>query len=111
MTTKLGVRGQKSGVRHLAPGSARGLGSNLVGSGGGLTLVGFVNPADLEYDEPIDRIDFHFGVSRRTFVQVLGAGLMIAVCDFPLSAEAQQAPDGGRRGGGGGEVVSSVPGR
>ncbi len=70
--------------------------------GDGLTIAGFVNPADLEYDEPIDRVDFHFGVSRRTFVQVLGAGLMIAVCDFPLSADAQQAPGGGRRGGGGG---------
>ncbi len=54
-------------------------------------MVGFVNPADLEYQEPIEQIDFHFGVSRRTFVQVLGSGLMIAVCDFPQSVEAQQA--------------------
>ena len=79
--------------------------------GDGLTIAGFVNPADLEYDEPIDRIDFHFGVSRRTFVQVLGAGLMIAVCDFPLSADAQQAPGGGRARLVAAGAVSSVPGR
>src|SRR4051794_33568678 len=102
MTTKTVVGGQwsvdrssESVATHLAPGSAGGLGSD------GLTMVGFVNPADLEYQEPIETIDFHFGLSRRTFVQVLGAGLMIAVCDFPQSAEAQQAP-GGRRGAGGG---------
>src|SRR5436190_6534489 len=118
MTMKLGVRSRESGVReqgdHLLtssplhpftaaphPGPLPEGEGEVFGDINGLTLAGFVNPADLEYQEPIETIDFHFGVSRRTFVQVLGAGLMIAVCDFPQTAEAQQAP-GGRRGAGGG---------
>ena len=30
------------------------------------------------YDESIDRVDYDFGLSRRSFVKVLGAGLLIA---------------------------------
>ncbi len=55
-------------------------------------------PADVE--GPLDYVAYSFGVSRRTFVQLLGAGLMIAV--LPRSADAQRAGRGGRGGGGGG---------
>ncbi len=65
----------------------------------GITLAGFVNPADIAYDEPVDRVEFNFGLSRRTFVQMLSAGLMIAVGEVPLSAQDQ---GGGKKGGKGG---------
>ena len=51
---------------------------------------------ELNYDELVERVDYDFGLSRRSFVKVLGAGLLIAVS---LSALAQES---GRRGGGGG---------
>src|SRR4051812_14140187 len=54
----------------------------------------------LAYDEPVDRVEFHFALDRRGFLQALGAGLLIAVMDG--SAVAQQAPPGRRGGGGGG---------
>ena len=61
------------------------------------------NPAE-EVDEPLEFVAFDFsgtafdGMSRRAFVQTLGAGLLIAVlCD---GASAQDR--GGRREGGGG---------
>src|SRR6059058_410184 len=53
----------------------------------------------LEYDETVDLVRFEFAPSRREFVGVLGAGLLIAVC--VTSAEAQERPQGQRRGGGG----------
>src|SRR5665213_1607695 len=53
--------------------------------------------AELNYDEPVGRVDYDFGLSRRSFVKVLGAGLLIAVA---VPAVAQEA--GGRRGGFGG---------
>jgi isoquinoline 1-oxidoreductase len=60
--------------------------------------------ADIDYDEPVDRVEFDFtfdcGLTRRQFVQLLGAGLLIAVASN--SAEAQERPRGGRGGGGGG---------
>src|ERR1017187_10293871 len=52
---------------------------------------------ELIYDEPVERVDYDFGLSRRSFVKVLGAGLLIAAA---ISALAQQ--EGGRRGGFGG---------
>src|SRR5258706_16139538 len=55
--------------------------------------------AVLEYDETVDLVRFGFAPSRREFVGVLGAGLLIAVC--VSSAEAQERPQGQRRGGGG----------
>ena len=30
-----------------------------------------------DYDEPVERVDYGFGFSRRAFVQVLGTGLLI----------------------------------
>src|SRR5258706_12954773 len=56
--------------------------------------------AVLEYDETVDLVRFGFAPSRREFVGVLGAGLLIAVC--ASSAEAQERRQGQRRGGGGG---------
>jgi CO/xanthine dehydrogenase Mo-binding subunit len=52
------------------------------------------NDEDLNYDELVERVDYDFGFSRRSFVQVLGAGLLIAV-SIPAMAQ-----EGGRRGGG-----------
>jgi isoquinoline 1-oxidoreductase len=49
---------------------------------------------ELDYDEPVERVDYDFGLCRRSFVKVLGAGLLIAAA---LPAMAQEA---GRRGGG-----------
>jgi isoquinoline 1-oxidoreductase len=48
---------------------------------------------ELNYDELVERVDYDFGLSRRSFVKVLGAGLLIAVS---LPALAQES---GRRGG------------
>ena len=47
------------------------------------------------YDEPVDRVDYDFGLSRRSFVKVLGAGLLIAAA---IPAVAQEET-GARRGG------------
>src|SRR5258706_11060934 len=55
--------------------------------------------AVLEFEETVDLVRFGFAPSRREFVRVLGAGLLIAVC--VSSAEAQERPQGQRRGGGG----------
>jgi len=49
---------------------------------------------ELNYDEPVERVNYDFGLSRRSFVKVLGAGLLIAAT---LPAMAQEE---GRRGGG-----------
>ena len=53
----------------------------------------------LEYDEPVERVGYDFGLSRRSFVKVLGAGLLFAAA---LPALAQ------RRGGGGGPQLLSA---
>ena len=36
-------------------------------------------PAAEDYREPVESVAYDFGVSRRAFVHVLGAGLMLAV--------------------------------
>ncbi len=54
-------------------------------------------PVQLDDEEPIERVGYDFGLNRRSFVQLLGAGLLIAVSAAP--AWAQRA---GRRGFGGG---------
>jgi hypothetical protein len=65
--------------------------------------------AVLEYDETVDLVRFGFAPSRREFVGVLGAGLVIAVC--VAQAEAQQRPQGqgGQRRGGGGGIRGGGP--
>jgi len=55
-----------------------------------------------EYDEPAERVPFDFSLSRRRFVQVLGAGLLITV--GPGAALAQRR---GRGGSGGARTVSA----
>ncbi len=69
----------------------------------------------LEYDEPVDRVQFDFtnlgfNVSRRQFVQVLGAGILIAVAVDP-SEVAAQAPNRRGRGGFGGGRPTTVAAR
>lgn len=51
--------------------------------------------AELDYDERVERVDYDFGLSRRSFVKGLGAGLLISL---HLPALAQES---GRRGRGG----------
>ena len=53
------------------------------------------NPAAPEMEEHSEKVPFDFGVSRRGFVQMLGAGLLIAVSAGPALAQR-----GGGRGGG-----------
>jgi isoquinoline 1-oxidoreductase len=48
---------------------------------------------ELNYDELLERVNYDFGLSRRSFVKVLGAGLLIAVSLPALTQES------GRRGG------------
>jgi isoquinoline 1-oxidoreductase len=60
------------------------------------------------YDEPVDRVDYQFGLTRRGFVQILGAGLLIAVADSPVLAQQRR---GGRGGGRGGRPVRNVAAR
>jgi isoquinoline 1-oxidoreductase len=67
-----------------------------------------------DYDEPVDRVNFDFAnleitVSRRQFVQVLGAGVLIAAYAAPSAVEAQNPGRGGRggRGGGGATTVAA----
>jgi isoquinoline 1-oxidoreductase len=55
----------------------------------------------IDPEELSDKVSFDFGFSRRGFVQVLGAGLMIAMHAAPALA---QRSGGGRGGGGGGRV-------
>jgi isoquinoline 1-oxidoreductase len=51
-----------------------------------------------EYDEPLERVGYDFGLRRRGFVQLLGAGLLIAVSAPP--ALAQRSGRGGFGGSG-----------
>ncbi len=65
----------------------------------------------LEYDEPVDRVEFDFAnlalnVSRRQFVQVLGAGILIAVVVDPSEVAAQNPNRRGRGGFGGGRPTT-----
>jgi isoquinoline 1-oxidoreductase len=56
------------------------------------------------YEEPIDQIEFHFAPTRREFVQVLGAGIVIAVAATTAAAQQQPRQGGGRGGGGRGQA-------
>jgi isoquinoline 1-oxidoreductase len=51
-------------------------------------------------DQVIEPVGYDFGLSRRSFVQVLGAGLLIVATTGPVAAQQQQQDR--RRGGGGG---------
>src|SRR5438132_141300 len=63
--------------------------------------------AVLEYDVPMDRVNFEFAPTRREFVGALGAGLLIAVWVAP--AEGQEQPQRGQRRGGGGGFRGGGP--
>src|SRR5208337_4147609 len=52
-------------------------------------------PAATDSEESVERVPYDFGLNRRSFVQVLGAGLLIAV-----SASRAAAQRGDWRGGG-----------
>jgi isoquinoline 1-oxidoreductase len=52
---------------------------------------------EIAYEQAVQRVQFSFGFKRRSFMQLLGAGLLIAAS---APALAQQR-GGGRRGGGG----------
>src|SRR4030095_3788938 len=56
----------------------------------------YVAPA-FDPEDQVETVEFVFGVNRRQFVQVLGAGLVIAVS--PLSSPAQTRPGSGQRRG------------
>jgi isoquinoline 1-oxidoreductase subunit beta len=51
---------------------------------------------EINYDELVERVNYDFGLSRRSFVKVLGAGLLLAVT---LPAIAQESGQRSRAGG------------
>lgn len=55
-----------------------------------------------EFSEPVDQVDYDFGLNRRSFVQFLGAGLLMAVGASPALAQRS-----GRGGSGGAKSVSA----
>ena len=56
-----------------------------------------------DYEEAVERVDYNFGLKRRAFVQILGAGLLIAV-----SAPALAQRRGGRGGGGTRNIAARI---
>src|ERR1019366_2504042 len=54
------------------------------------------------YEEAVERVDYNFGLKRRSFVQILGAGLLLAV-----SAPALAQRRGGGGGGGGARSIAA----
>src|SRR4051812_35299514 len=74
-------------------------------------------PADLLNDDPdqiIEPVGYDFGFSRRSFMQVLGAGLLICAASssgFSQSRPSEEGEGGGGRGGnrGGGRGGHPVP--
>ncbi|MFO0789783.1 MAG: molybdopterin cofactor-binding domain-containing protein [Pirellulales bacterium] len=59
------------------------------------------NSVDVDYDELIEPLHFSFALDRRSFVQVLGAGVLITAIGRPVLAQ--------RRGGGGGGFFGGPP--
>lgn len=57
-----------------------------------------------DLEEAFDRVDFRFALeaSRRDFLKILGAGLVIGVAAWDAEAQERQGRQGGRPGGGGG---------
>jgi isoquinoline 1-oxidoreductase len=49
-----------------------------------------------EYQELLERAPYDFGIKRRDFVKVLGAGLLITVSAGPVLAQRRGGPGGGR---------------
>ena len=57
---------------------------------------------EIDYDEEVERVAYDFGFSRRSFVQVLGAGILLAI-----STPAMAQRRGGRGGGGGARTIGA----
>src|ERR1035441_10199691 len=55
-----------------------------------------------DYEEAVEHVDYSFGLKRRAFVQILSAGLLIAV-----SAPALAQRRGGGGGGGGARSIAA----
>ncbi len=55
-------------------------------------------PPEIDYEELLEPVRFHFALQRREFVQLLGAGLVVSVVVGP--ALGQRRGGRGRRGGG-----------
>src|SRR5579864_208634 len=55
-----------------------------------------------DFAESIEQVAYDFGLNRRSFVQFLGAGLMVAVSATPALGQRR-----GRGGGGGAKSVSA----
>jgi len=56
-----------------------------------------------EYEEAIEPVGYDFGLKRRSFVQLLGAGLLLAVSVAPALAQQRR----GRGGGGGSSKIAA----
>jgi len=56
------------------------------------------------YEETLEPVGYDFGLKRRTFVQFLGAGLLLAVSAAPALAQRR----GGRGGGGARKIAARV---
>src|SRR5258708_12508733 len=63
-------------------------------------------PTEIDYDELIEPVGYDFGLSRRSFVQILSAGLLITA-----SASSVLAQRAGGRGGLGGRGARSIGAR
>lgn len=50
-----------------------------------------------DYQEPVERIQYDFGLNRRCFVQMLGTGLLLAVNASPALAQRGEGRGGQRR--------------
>src|SRR5258708_18559461 len=48
------------------------------------------------YEEPVERMDYDFGLKRRSFMQILGAGLLVAVSASPTLAQRNGRNDRSR---------------
>lgn len=60
-------------------------------------------PAGAEDEEALERANYRFGLRRRSFVQLLGAGLLLTVSAGPALAQRRA----GRGGGGGARKISA----
>jgi isoquinoline 1-oxidoreductase len=58
-----------------------------------------------EYEEAMEPVGYDFGLKRRSFVQVLGAGLLLAVSAAPALAQQRRGRGGG---GGAGKIAARV---
>src|SRR5690349_41102 len=58
------------------------------------------------YEESLEPVDYGFGLKRRSFVQILGAGLLIAA-SIPALAQQRRGRGGGGFGGSGAKNVGA----